>query len=103
MKRRLIVLIGLALVCLVLAGFALERPQTVESRAAEAVSAGGHYMLSGAASQPEATTLRGGGYQLAGATQGRAQDLASGGHYQLSAPAGRENGCCCNYLPCVSK
>ncbi len=103
MKSRLIFLTALALVCLVLAGFALRGPQAAASQASEAVSAGGHYMLSGAASQPEATTLRGGGYQLAKTTQSQAQDLASGGHYRLTKPAGSENGCCCMFLPCVTK
>ncbi len=83
MKPRLITLIGLALACLALAGFALRGPQEAASRASEAVAAGGRYLLSGAASQPEATTLSGGGYQLSSLPQDWAQDVASGGKYQL--------------------
>ena len=113
MKPRLIILVWLALACLLLAGFALERPQTAASRAAESVSAGGHYQLSGADLPPgpsrqyrtllKGGELSGGGYQLARMTQGQAQDLASGGHYRLTKPAGSENGCCCMFLPCVRK
>ena len=113
MKPRLIYFIGLALVCLALAGFALGRPQTAESRAAEVVSAGGHYQLSGADLPPGSSRqyrtllkggeLSGGGYQLARMTQGQALDLACGVHYRLKKPAGSENGCCCMFLPCVRK
>jgi len=103
MKPRLIYFIGLALVCLVLAGLALGHAPAVASRTAEGVSAGGHYMLNGAGSQPAATTLSGGGYQLAGLPQGEAETIASGGKYRLAAPDGSENGCCCMFLPCVSK
>ena len=112
-KPKLIVLIGLALVCLVLAGFALDRPQTAESRAAEAVSAGGHYQLSGAdlppgpsrqyRTLPKGGELSGGDYRLAGTTQSEVKAIASGGKYRLAAPEGSENGCCCMFLPCVSK
>ena len=63
MKPQLVTLIGLALACLALAGFALRGPQEAASRASEVVTAGGHYLLSGAASQPEATTLKGGRYR----------------------------------------
>ncbi len=51
----------------------------------------------------EATILSGGHYQLSGTIQSQSQPLASGGSYQLSAPASSENGCCCMFLPCVSK
>jgi len=113
MKPRLIILVWLALACLLLAGFALERPRTAASRAAESVSAGGHYQLSGADLPPgpsrqyrtllKGGELSGGSYRLAGTPQNEAKAIASGGKYRLAAPAGSENGCCCMFLPCVSK
>ena len=108
MKPKLISLIGLALVCLVLAGFAQRGSQAGTSAVGSgaATSAGGRYVLSGAASQAEAGTLNGGRYRLSGLPQSRVQDLASGGKYRLAAenaPGGSEDGCCCMFLPCVRK
>ena len=113
MKPRLIYFIGLALVCLVLAGLALGHAPAVASRTAEGVSAGGHYQLSGADLPPgpsrqyrtllKGGELSGGDYRLAGTTRDEAEAIASGGKYRLRAPEGSENGCCCMFLPCVSK
>ena len=111
MKPRLIYFIGLALVCLALAAFALVRAPAVSG--SSGASRGGHYVLSGADLLPgpsrqyrtllKGGDLSGGRYQLAGMTQSRVQDLASGGGYRLTTPAGSENGCCCMFLPCVRK
>ena len=106
MKRRLVFFIGLGLLCLLLAGFALRQPQAAAS---EAVMSGGRYMLSQSASQVEQPTLSGGRYRLSRSSQ---TDLPlphpkgremSGGRYRLSEPEGSEDGCCCMFLPCVRK
>ena len=103
MKRRLVYFVGLALLCLLLVGFALRSPQAASE---ETVASGGGYVLSQSASQVEQATLSGGRYRLSGDTGRLTEDVASGGKYRLveeSAPRGGEDGCCCNYLPCVSK
>ena len=111
MKPRLIYFIGLALVCLVLAAFALVRAPAVSG--SSGASRGGHYVLSGADLLPgpsrqyrtllKGGELSGGDYRLAGTTRDEAEAIASGGKYRLRAPEGSENGCCCMFLPCVSK
>ncbi len=83
---------------------ALARTGNGVKRQPEAIRlSGGHYQLSGATEQNEESTLRGGRYQLEVVPQQQAKTLASGGKYQLIAPAGSEDGCCCMFLPCMSK
>jgi len=100
-KPRLIFLIGLALMCLALAAFALRSAAAVSG--SSGASRGGRYVLSGIDHQVEDTTFSGGGYRLAETTQSEVKAIASGGKYRLAAPEGSENGCCCMFLPCVSK
>ena len=100
-KPRLIFLIGLVLMCLALAAFALSSAPAVSG--SSGASRGGRYVLSGIDHQVEDTTLSGGGYRLAETTQSEVKAIASGGKYRLAAPEGSENGCCCMFLPCVSK
>ena len=61
----------------------------------------------------EPTTLSGGQYILTGLDLGSFEDStwrvsgeASGGNYRLSAPlalASAGSGCCCTYLPCITR
>ena len=121
-QRALCAFAIVAAVALVTMVAAMRTVAGAASQAEAATLSGGNYQLSGITwdailglDLQASNHASGGHYQLAGLPQpnlplpipavkntakGR---VSSGGRYQLSAPTGSENGCCCLFLPCMSK